>query len=58
MTITSSKLQQNVRNGRKIYQNIPLQGLPKYDKTEIFGMIIYHLATLLPLTLASASEYF
>jgi hypothetical protein len=43
-----AKLQLNVPNVHKIYQHLPLQDPPKC--TQIFGMKINHLATLLPTT--------
>jgi hypothetical protein len=33
----------------KIKQHFPFQGTPKYTQIEIFGMQMYHLATLLQL---------
>jgi hypothetical protein len=36
----------NITNGHKIYQHFPFQGPPKYTQIEIFGLKIYHLATL------------
>jgi hypothetical protein len=53
MTINHTKWQQNipkgsknVPNGRKMYQHIPFQDLPKLTLMWIFGLKIYHLATL------------
>jgi hypothetical protein len=37
----------NIPNGHKIYQHFPFQGLPKFTQIFIFGLQIYHLATLL-----------
>jgi hypothetical protein len=33
-------------NGQKIYQHLPLQDPPKFTLSGIFGLKIYHLATL------------
>jgi hypothetical protein len=33
---------------RKIYQHYPFQGPPIFTQVGIFGMKIYHLATLMP----------
>jgi hypothetical protein len=33
-------------NGHKIYQHLPLQDTPKFTHIGIFGLKIYHLATL------------
>jgi hypothetical protein len=35
-----------IPDGDKRHQPFPFQGLPKYYKNVIFGMQIYHLATL------------
>jgi hypothetical protein len=44
------KIDQNGRkidqNGSKIHQHLPLQDPPKFTQKGIFGMEIYHLATL------------
>jgi hypothetical protein len=34
-------------NGHKIYQHVPLQDPPKFTQNGIFGLKLYHLATLL-----------
>jgi hypothetical protein len=34
------------RNGGKIYQYFTFEGLPKFTQIGIFGLKIYHLATL------------
>jgi hypothetical protein len=36
----------NVPNGSETYKNLSFQGLNKYTKIVIFGLKIYHLATL------------
>jgi hypothetical protein len=36
----------NIPNGRIIYQHLPLHDPPKYNQIGIFGLKIYHLATL------------
>jgi hypothetical protein len=36
----------HTQNGRELYQNIPFQGVPKFTKIRIFGLQVYHLATL------------
>jgi hypothetical protein len=48
MTIKHTKLphQKHRPNSYKIYQNIPLQGPAKLKQIGIFGLQIYHLATL------------
>jgi hypothetical protein len=38
---------QNIPNGHTIYQHVPFQGPPKYTQIGIFGMQIFHLATLM-----------
>jgi hypothetical protein len=38
----------NRPNARKIYQHLPLQDPPKCTQIRIFGLKIYHLATLYP----------
>jgi hypothetical protein len=37
---------QNISNGRKIYQHLQLQDPPKFTQIGIFGLKVYHLATL------------
>jgi hypothetical protein len=37
---------QNGPNGNKMHQLRPLQGPPKFTQIDIFGLKIYHLATL------------
>jgi hypothetical protein len=53
MTTKYTKWTLNIPNGHKVYQKatkytkqFSLQGVPKYSQTGIFGMKIYHLATL------------
>jgi hypothetical protein len=46
MAVISSKWPKYVPNGHKIYLNFPFQGPPKFTKIGIFGMKIYHLASL------------
>jgi hypothetical protein len=46
MTTKCTKRPSNIRNGHKIYQHLPIQGPPKYNKIGTFGLKIYHLATL------------
>jgi hypothetical protein len=41
------KWPQNIPNGHKIYQRLPLQDSPKLIQIGIFGLKICHLATLL-----------
>jgi hypothetical protein len=36
----------NIQNDYKLYQHLPLQGPPKSTQIGIFGLKIYHLATL------------
>jgi hypothetical protein len=36
----------NLCNSRTIYHHFPIQGPPKHTKIGIFGMKLYHLATL------------
>jgi hypothetical protein len=36
----------NIPNSHKIYQYVPCRGPPKFTQIGIFGMKIYHLATL------------
>jgi hypothetical protein len=38
----------NIQNGHKIYEHFPFQGPSKISQIGIFGMKIYHLATLVP----------
>jgi hypothetical protein len=45
-------LPQNRPAGPKIYQHLPLQNPPKIVQIGIFGLNIYHLATL-PMTTAT-----
>jgi hypothetical protein len=40
-------------NGHKIYQHLPLQGLPKCTQIWIFGLKVYRLAALLRISLLS-----
>jgi hypothetical protein len=40
------KYNQYIPNGRKIYQHLPFQGPPICIQIGIFGLKIYHLATL------------
>jgi hypothetical protein len=35
-----------IPNGHKIYQHLPLQKPPKFTQILIFGLKLYHLATL------------
>jgi hypothetical protein len=35
-----------IPNGHKIYQNFPFQDPPKFTQILIFGLKIYHLATM------------
>jgi hypothetical protein len=42
----SNYLNIHILNGYKIYQKFIFQGLPKYTQIWIFGVQIYHLATL------------
>jgi hypothetical protein len=46
MSIKYFKWPSNRPNVRKIYQHLPLQDPPKFTQTWIFGLKIYHLATL------------
>jgi hypothetical protein len=46
MAIKYTKWLQNILNGNKIYQYFPFQGPPKIPQRGIFGLKIYHLATL------------
>jgi hypothetical protein len=43
----------NIPNGNKIYHPFPFQYPQKYTKIGIFGMKIYHLATLCPIHLGN-----
>jgi hypothetical protein len=57
MSTKYTKWSQNRQNGHKIYQHRPLQDPPKFTRIGIFGLKIYHLATLTCiLTLFSAIE--
>jgi hypothetical protein len=38
---------ENKMDGLKIYPNISLQDTPKFTQIDIFGLKIFHLATLL-----------
>jgi hypothetical protein len=42
----ATKWHENRPNGNKIYQHLPLQDPPKFTQIWIFGLKIYHLATL------------
>jgi hypothetical protein len=44
-----SKWPTDISNGHKIYKHFPLQDPPKVTQIKIFGLKIYHLATLLTL---------
>jgi cytochrome c len=46
MAIKYTKWMKNRPNGDKIYQRLPLQDSPKLTQIGIFGLKIYHLATL------------
>jgi hypothetical protein len=46
MSKTYTKWPKNIPNGLKIYQDFPFRGPPKYTQIGIFGLKIYHLATL------------
>jgi hypothetical protein len=41
-----TKWPENGSNGHKTYQHHPLLGPPKFTQIRIFGLKIYHLATL------------
>jgi hypothetical protein len=41
-----SKLPKYIPNGHRICKPFPFQGPPKFTQFEIFGLKIYHLATL------------
>jgi hypothetical protein len=38
----------SIPNGHEILQHFSFQGTPKFTQLGIFGMKIYHLATLVP----------
>jgi hypothetical protein len=40
-----------IPNGHKIYPHFPFQGPPKYTRTGIFGLKLYHLATLVKISI-------
>jgi hypothetical protein len=40
------KCQENWPNGHKIYRHLPLQDPPKFTQIGVWGLKIYHLATL------------
>jgi hypothetical protein len=42
-----SKKPRNRPNGHKIYQHLPLQDPPRITQFGIFGLKLYHLATLM-----------
>jgi hypothetical protein len=47
MSIDYTKWPQNIPKNRKIiYQHLSLQDPPKFSQIDIFGLKIYHLATL------------
>jgi hypothetical protein len=46
LNIRYTKGQSNIPSGHKIWQHLPFQGPPKCSQTGIFGLKIYHLATL------------
>jgi hypothetical protein len=46
ITIKYNTLVQNIPNGHKIYQNLPMQDTPKFTQIGLFGLKICHLATL------------
>jgi hypothetical protein len=46
MAIKCTKLSWYIPNGHRIYQPFAFQGPPKFSQIGIFGMKIYHLATL------------
>jgi hypothetical protein len=50
MAIIYTKWLSNIPNGHKIYQHFPFQCPPKHIKFGIFGMKIFHLATLSTIT--------
>jgi hypothetical protein len=47
MAIKYTKWPQNIPNGRKICQHFQLQDPPIFTQIRIFGLKIYHLATLI-----------
>jgi hypothetical protein len=44
--IKCTKWPKNIQNGYKMYEHLPLQDPPKFTQIWIFGLKIYHLATL------------
>jgi hypothetical protein len=40
------KCQENWPNGHKIYRHLPLQDPPRFTQIGVWGLKIYHLATL------------
>jgi hypothetical protein len=46
MDVNNSKWPMNIPNAHWIYQHFLFQGPPKYTQNGIFGLKIYHLATL------------
>jgi predicted secreted protein len=46
MATKYTKWQLNRPKGHKIYQHLPLQDPPKFTQIGIFGLKIWHLATL------------
>jgi hypothetical protein len=56
MATQYNKCPLNIPNGHKIYQYFPFQGPPKYTQGGIFGMKIFHLASLLPSCFANAKD--
>jgi hypothetical protein len=50
MATKYTKWPQNIPNGLKIYQHLPMQDPPKFTEIEIFGLKIYHLANPAMLT--------
>jgi hypothetical protein len=56
MTIKNTKFAVKLPNGHEIHQHLPLQDPPKFTQMWIFGLIKYHLATLLATTLKSPSH--
>jgi hypothetical protein len=46
ITIKYTKRPLHIPNGHKIYQHLPLKDPSKFIKICIFGLKIYHLATL------------
>jgi hypothetical protein len=47
MAIRFAKWLSNIPQGLKSYRHFPIEGPPKNDQFGIFGLKIYHLATLL-----------